>query len=180
MIRRAFKHQDKRQGMSRSPNVHSSGKAASSSRRERAANREASTEAARPAQFDIDPAITAGFIHDRYDVVFRGRAVSPIPLQEITLTLDGALVGRVGCGSPNEEALSDESAHQYAFQLNLPLRRAHARRQCACVLTARTADGGESHQSFELSVDPASSMPVSVASGPTRSSSTYTSVRPPV
>ena len=131
-------------------------------------------------QFDIDPAITAGFIHDRYDLLIRGRAVAPAALEEVAMTLDGALIGRVQYGEKDHVQISGETDRQHAFHINLPLSRSRVHRQCNCVLTARTVDGREGHQSFELAVDPSGAMPVAVISGPTRLSSSYAQLRPPV
>lgn len=131
-------------------------------------------------QFDIDPAITAGFIHDRYDLLIRGRAVAPAALEEVAMTLDGALIGRVQYGEKDHVQISGETDRQHAFHINLPLSRSRVHRQCTCVLTARTVDGREGHQSFELAVDPSGAMPVAVISGPTRLSSSYAQLRPPV
>ena len=38
-------------------------------------------------QIDIDPAITAGLIHDRYDLLIRGRVVASTPIDEAALLL---------------------------------------------------------------------------------------------
>ena len=46
-------------------------------------------------RIDIDPAISAGYIHDRYDLLVRGRVVSDVPVEEIAIRLDDAVIGRV-------------------------------------------------------------------------------------
>ncbi len=135
-------------------------------------------------QVDIDPAISAGFIHDRYDLLIRGRVVSSAPIEEAALLLDGMVVGRVQYGPADRAAqtvLPDGTgAAQNVFHLSLPLLRAQPHRMCTCVVAVRTQDGDTHEESFDISVDPSSSMPVSIAAGPTRSSLTYAHVRPPV
>ena len=51
---------------------------------------------------------------------------------------------------------------------------------CTCTIAARTHDGDMHEESFDFAVDPSNAMPVSVASGPTRSSSAYAHLRPSV
>jgi ADP-heptose:LPS heptosyltransferase/GT2 family glycosyltransferase len=135
-------------------------------------------------QIDIDPAITAGLIHDRYDLLIRGRVVASTPIDEAALLLDGAVVGRVQYGLADHTAqtvLPDGTgATQYVFHLNLPLSHAQGHRICTCIVAARTQDGHSYEQPFDISVDPSGSVPISVAAGPTRSSSTYAYVKPPM
>ncbi len=100
------------------------------------------------------------------------------------MLLDGVVVGRVQYGRSDraaEASLPDGSiGSQYVFHIHLPLPRAQAHRSCNCVVAVRTQDGTTHEQAFEFAIDPANSMPISVASGPTRSSSTYPHVRPSV
>ena len=132
---------------------------------------------------DIDPMVSAGFIHDRYDLLIQGRAVSPVPIEQIEVAVDGALIGRLEYGSmegmPGGPA-DDSGLTQYAFYVNVPLPRVDAYRACACVITAKEQDGGSFAQQFVLSVDPDSERPVTVASGPTHPTSVYSHVRPPI
>ena len=140
----------------------------------------------RPSQIqvDIDPAITSGFIHDRHDLLIRGRVVSSTPIDEASLLLDGTAVGRVQYGLANQAAqtvLPDgTSAMQYVFHLNLPLHRDQGHRIRTCVLAVRTQDGDLYEERFDLLVDSSGSVPISVAAGPTCSSLTYAHVKPPV
>jgi ADP-heptose:LPS heptosyltransferase/GT2 family glycosyltransferase len=135
-------------------------------------------------QIDIDPAISAGYIHDRYDLLVRGRVVSAVPVEEVAIRVDDVALGRVQYGQPEQSAqaspTSGDSGIQHVFNINVPLRRAQAHRMCICTVVARTQTGDTHEQAFDLSVDPFGAMPVSVASGPTRSSATYAHVRPPV
>ncbi|MEJ0016680.1 MAG: glycosyltransferase family 9 protein [Acetobacteraceae bacterium] len=135
-------------------------------------------------RIEIDPAITAGYIHDRYDLSVRGRAVSSDPVEEIAIRLDGEVAGRVQYGHSDQQApaeLPDGSEGvQAVFRMNVPLRRAQARRMCACTIVARTRSGDTYEEEYDLLVDPDNPMPASVAAGPTRSSQAYGEVRPPV
>ena len=141
--------------------------------------------AAPPAiRIDIDPAISAGYIHDRYDLLVRGRVATGVPVEEIAIRLDDAVIGRVQFGRPDQvpqnSAADDGTGIQQVFHINLPLRRAEAHRMCTCIVAARTQNGDTHEQSFDLSVDPSSTVPVTVASGPTLSAQSYAHVRPPV
>lgn len=135
-------------------------------------------------RIDIDPAISAGYIHDRYDLLVRGRVVSDVPVEEIAIRLDDAVIGRVQFGksdqAPQTSTADDGTGIQQVFHINVPLRRAEAHRMCTCVVAARSQNGDTHEQSFDLSVDPSSTVPVTVASGPTRSAQSYAHVRPPV
>ncbi len=137
-----------------------------------------------PPSIDVDPAVTAGYIHDRYDLLIRGRAVSSTAVEEVVARLDGAVVGRVlyGGSSPvsQHDQANDDGRVQHGFHINIPLRRGQAHRKCTCVVAARQQDGETYEEAFDLLVDPANPMPVAVISGPTRSSQTYPHVRAPV
>ena len=106
-----------------------------------------------------------------------------MPVINIELTIDDALVGRVEYG-PMEGMPSgpgdDGGPTQYVFSLNVPLRRAEAHRTCACGITVQTPDGSRFRQDFNLAVNPDSPIPVTVVSGPTHPSAVYAHVRPPV
>jgi hypothetical protein len=135
---------------------------------------------AAPIALDIDPVVSAGYIHDRYDLLIRGRAVSTLAVEEVAVSLDDAAVGRVQFGETGQLELDYDDGIQHVFHINVPLRRAQARRTCRCVVTARSAAGGVQQETFDLIVDPASQPPVSVTSGPTLSSHAYAHVHPPV
>ena len=135
-------------------------------------------------QIDIDPSISAGYMHGRSDVLLRGRAVSRVPIKEITVRLNDTVIGRVECGQSDQDARArradGENAIQHVFHINVPLRRAETQRICTCTVTARTRNGDAHVESFDLSVDPSNPVPVSVTWGPRRSSSTYAGARPPL
>ena len=137
-----------------------------------------------PIRIEIDPAVSAGYIHDRYDLLVRGRVVSGVPVEEVAVRLDDVVIGRVQYGQSDQVAeasqADDDGGIQHVFHINVPLRRAQAHRMCTCTIAARMHNGDTHEESFDFAVDPSNAMPVSVASGPTRSSSTYAHLRPSV
>jgi ADP-heptose:LPS heptosyltransferase/GT2 family glycosyltransferase len=160
---------DKRPGKRRSP----SGRRASRDTKDAVKTNAAS--AASQVQVDIDPGITAGFIHDRYDIQVSGRVVANRPVENVTASLDNVAVGRV------TYATSDEPTdHQYIFSINLPMRRSVMRRQCICLFTVRLTTGETHEARYELAVDPTGAMPVSILSGRTQSAAEYIGMQAPV
>ena len=105
-------------------------------------------------------------------------------MEEVVIRLDDATIGRVQYGQQDQTApaghAEGEPGIQHVFHINVPLRRAQAHRMCTCIIAARMLNGDTHEESFRFAVDPSNAMPVSVASGPTRSSSSYAHVRPPV
>ncbi len=110
-------------------------------------------------------------MHDRYDLAVRGCAESDVPIEEIVLMLDGAVIGRVNYGNLNDSA-------QRAFHLSVPLPRDQAQRACTLTMTATARSGNAHQESFNLSVNPAKA--VALISGPTRPSEEYARSHPPV
>jgi ADP-heptose:LPS heptosyltransferase/GT2 family glycosyltransferase len=132
-------------------------------------------------QIEVDPAVTAGYMHDRYDLMVRGRALSNVPLEEITIRLNGTVIGRVQYGQSERTALTDgPCALQHGFIINIPLRCPTTHGLCTCILAARTQDGDCHEQSIVLLVDPLHPMPVTIASGPMSAPAKYTDIHPPV
>ena len=135
-------------------------------------------------QIDIDPMVSSSFIFDRFDLLLRGRAVSSTPVEEITLKLDGAVIGRVEFGATDSAVQGglpeDGNRTQYVFYLNVPLPRAEAQRKCACILAVRTSDGHAHEEAFDLAVDPSSAMPVTILTGQTHPAAAYAHIRPPI
>ena len=192
--------------MSRPPRARSSGKArvsldqpadvapeperetsvpASGAASERRRKRQTEPAAPPPIRIEIDPAISAGYIHDRYDLLVRGRVVSGVPVEEVAVRLDDVVIGRVQYGQSDQAAeasqADDDGGIQHVFHINVPLRRAQAHRMCTCTIAARMHErrSRTRRASTSRSIHP-TPMPVSVASGPTRSSSAYAHVRPSV
>ena len=140
----------------------------------RASPETASTAAASEVRVDIDPGVTAGFIHDRYDIQMRGRVVASEPVQDIAVSVDGAVVGRISYGS------DEATGNQYLFSVNLPMRRTMLRREYNCLFTVKLTTGDTHEARYELAVDPTGPIPVSILSGRIQSAEAYGGVRTPV
>ena len=110
--------------------------------------------------------------------------MSGVPVEEVAVRLDDVVIGRVQYGQSDQVAeasrADDDGGIQHVFHINVPLRRAQAHRMCTCTIAARTHNGDTHEESFDFAVDPSNAVPVSVASGPTRSSSAYAHLRPSV
>jgi len=114
--------------------------------------------------------VSAGFIHGRYDLLVSGHAISARPVDEIIMTVDGAVTGRMHSGEtdqPAQTTLPDGSAGlPYAFRLSVPSRRGEARRLCPCIIAVWTNDGKTIEPHFELSAEtPAAAAPVQLIEG---------------
>ena len=137
-----------------------------------------------PILIDIDPGISGGFIHGRFDLVIRGRIAAAGPIEEATLLVDDALVARAQFGDPQRAApatLPDGSeGRQRAFQFSVPMLQDAAQGARRCVIMARVGDSQTHTEAFELAVEPAASPPISLVSGPTQPVHAYDGVRPPV
>jgi ADP-heptose:LPS heptosyltransferase/GT2 family glycosyltransferase len=125
-------------------------------------------------RIDIDPVVGAGHIHDRYDLLLRGRAVSATPVEEVVVRLDTELIARLEFGHDRDDGT------RRVFHVSLPLRQAEAHRLCTCTIAARTRDGAWQEQSFRLSVDPSNLTPASIVCGPTAAAPTHAEARPPL
>jgi len=135
---------------------------------------EASVDIVRPAiVIEIDPAVTGGYVYDRFDVMVRGRAVSAAPIEEIRLEVDGAVTSTASYGQPERAASAfmpdGTPARQRGFQFNLPRPGDGRVERCAFQIIARTEDGSEYAETFEIELDPTAGDPVAVVSGPARS-----------
>jgi ADP-heptose:LPS heptosyltransferase/GT2 family glycosyltransferase len=108
----------------------------------------------------------------------RGRALSSVPLEEIAIRRDGAVIGRVQYGQSDCLNVTDGAcALQHAFIINIPLPTHGV---CTCSLVARTQYGDCHEQSLVLLVDPLHPMPVTIASGPISTPASYAQLQPPV
>ena len=143
-----------------------------------------SLEPAPIIRIEIDPGVSGGFLHGRFDVHIRGRVVSQSPAEEITLLLDGEAVCAAQYGDPDKAAtatLPDGThAKQRAFHFTLAYLNNRADGPCHAVISARTADGQVYEEPFELAIDPQGPEPVVLVAGPTQSAATGPGVRPPV
>lgn len=131
---------------------------------------------------DLDPAVSAGFIHGRFDLVLRGRAAAAAPIEEVALQVDGRLVSRVQFGDPGrapEVMLPDGTpGRQGAFQLAFaqPGHAADGERNCTIVV--RTTEGVARSAPFELAIASRDLNPVAVRYHPV--ASLDGDARPPV
>jgi ADP-heptose:LPS heptosyltransferase/GT2 family glycosyltransferase len=133
-----------------------------------------------PIHIDLDPSVTCGFIHDRFDLTLRGSIDSVTPLAETLVVLNGEVVGRMQHDQLVQAKALDRACRQYAFLINLPLRRPDASGVHDCVVATRTVNGASRRQSFEIAVDPANSLPVAIIAGPTAAPHSYAHLQPPL
>jgi len=145
------------------------------SRAEKPSSPERTPTYAATVTFDIDPSVTAGFIHDRYDLLVRGRVVASHAVESIALLLDGVVVSNVGFVTREGGSVS-----QHAFHVNIPLRRTDAIRKCQCLFAARLANGERHEQRYEFVVDAAGGSAVSIEFGRTLPKSAYANLRPAI
>jgi hypothetical protein len=121
---------------------------------------------------EMDPAPTGGYVHGRFDVMIRGRAMSVAPIEEIRLQVDDRVTSMASFGQPECAAgamLPDGTpARQRGFQFNLPRPGGVRTARCKFQIIARTEDGFEYAEDFEIDVDPTAGDPISVIAGPTR------------
>ena len=86
--------------------------------------------------------IRAGFIHDRYDLLIRGRVVSGVPVEEVAVRLDDVVIGRVQYGQSDQVAeagrADEDGGIQHGFHISVPLPRGRAHDMCTCTVAART------------------------------------------
>lgn len=122
---------------------------------------------------EIDPAVSGGFVHGRFDVTIRGRAVSAAALQEIRLQAGDWITSNASFSMPERApacVMPDGSpASQRTFQFNLPRPGDGRVEEFAFQLIARTDQEYEYAQDFVIGLDPAAANPVSLVSGPARS-----------
>ena len=121
---------------------------------------------------EIEPSASGGYVHDRFDVMIRGRAVSAAAIEEVRLQVDGTVICAATFGQPERAtpALMPDGlpARQRGFQFNLARPGDGRMETCAFQIVARTDDGFEYAEDFEMDLDPAADDPVLVSGGPTR------------
>jgi ADP-heptose:LPS heptosyltransferase/GT2 family glycosyltransferase len=121
---------------------------------------------------EIDTAVSGGYVHGRFDIMIRGRAVSTAAIEEIRLQVDDWVTSSASFGQPERAATvvmpDGTSARQRGFRFNLPRPGDGRVERCAFQIVARTEDGAEHAETFEIDVDPAAGDPVTVFSGPAR------------
>src|ERR1019366_5004264 len=133
---------------------------------------------------EINPAISAGFIGQRYDLEIRGWVVSTAPVEEVSLFYGDTAVGQVRYGPPGPAArvaLPDgTTVTRHVFTLTLPRPRSAAGGPCSFSITARTVNNQSQSETYSLLIDPMQPTQVRVQSGPTRSSADYAGEFSPV
>lgn len=126
---------------------------------------------------EVDPAVSAGFINNRFDLEIHGWVVSSAQVEEVALLHDGALASRVQFGAPGPAAqvtLADgTTVTRQVFTLLLPRPRTAAGAGCAVTIAVQTASGQTHHEDLTLTADPLLPTQVRVTSGPTRPSAEY-------
>jgi hypothetical protein len=144
----------------------------------------AASEAAKrdPAiHIDIDPSVSGSVVRDRYDVLIRGRGLSPASLEEVRLRVGDRTMAKASFGEPEratEGTMPDGTpARQRGFEFNLALQNGGRPELSNFQIVARTVDGFDYAEAFAVELDPTALPPLSVVTGPTRSSD-LCSVRP--
>ncbi|MEI7713457.1 MAG: hypothetical protein WCI94_18615, partial [Rhodospirillales bacterium] len=133
---------------------------------------------------EVDPGVSGGFIHGRFDLTIKGRVISASPAEEIALHIDDEVWAIAQYGDPDHAApasLPDGTrARQRAFHFNLPRLHARAEAPCRPTIVARTSDGDTFEEIFELAVEPHGAQPVRLTAGPMQNMLTSAGIRPPV
>jgi ADP-heptose:LPS heptosyltransferase/GT2 family glycosyltransferase len=134
---------------------------------------EAAAEIAAPLiVVEIDPGVSGGFLHGRFDVAIRGRAASEAAIEEIRLQVDGRVISLSSYGQPDRAAnviMPDGSpGRQRGFQFNLSRPGDGRAERCAFQIVVRTEDGFEHAEDFEIALDPTAGDPLTIVSGPAR------------
>jgi hypothetical protein len=113
-------------------------------------------------------------VHDRFDVLIRGRALSPASLEEVSLRAGDRTMALASFGEPeraSDGSMPDGAAsRQRGFQFNLPLQNGGKPELSNFQIVARTVDGLDYAEEFSIELDPTALRPISVVTGPTRSS----------
>lgn len=137
-----------------------------------------------PILIQIDPAVSGGFIHGRFDVQLSGRVASPAAVDAVELETEGVVVARAVFGQPHRAPVvtmpDGTPGRQRAFQLSLPRPQALADAPCQCLIRARTGDGHSHTEALDLAIDPTAPEPIMVRSGPTQAGLAHTSGRPQI
>ncbi|HUB46678.1 MAG TPA: glycosyltransferase family 9 protein [Acetobacteraceae bacterium] len=137
-----------------------------------------------PVLIEIDPAVSGGFIHGRFDVEIHGRVASAAIVEEVELEADGAVLARATFGQPHRAPVITmpdglEGRHR-PFRLTLARPQGRADAPCVCAIHARTSEGLRYTEVFDLAIDPTAPEPVMVRSGATLHSLANTGGRPQI
>ncbi|WP_158926539.1 glycosyltransferase family 9 protein [Acidisphaera sp. S103] len=121
---------------------------------------------------EIDPAVSGGYAHGRFDIAIRGRAVSEAAIEEIRLQVGDWITSSASFGQPERAAIvampDGTPGRLRGFRFNLPRPGDGEAERCQFKIVARTEDGFEYAEDFEIDIDPTTGEPISVVSGPVR------------
>jgi ADP-heptose:LPS heptosyltransferase/GT2 family glycosyltransferase len=136
------------------------------------------TGQAEPAIFiEIDPLVPGGHLANRFDLTIRGRAISATPIEQIRLQAGDWVTSASAYGLPDRAPVCDmpdgTQGQQRAFRFNLPRPGGGESARFAFQIIARTEDGFEHAEDFEVQVDPSSAVAASVVSGPTGAAASF-------
>ncbi|HEX2942037.1 MAG TPA: glycosyltransferase, partial [Rhodopila sp.] len=123
-------------------------------------------------QIDVDPGLPSGFMFERFEVMVRGRVVSPASIVEVRLERSGQLSSVASYGQPERATIvsmpDGEQWRQREFQFNLPFVANADRGQKTFQIVARTIDNLECAETFVVELDHSAPAPVVLISGPSR------------
>ena len=120
---------------------------------------------------EIDPTVPGGHLAGRFDMTIRGRAISTAAISQIRLQTGDRMISASAYGQPGRAVLCEMAdgtpGRQRMFRFNLPGSAEGRSKPCGFQIVARTEDGFEHFESFEVEADPSARVPVRVRSGPT-------------
>jgi ADP-heptose:LPS heptosyltransferase/GT2 family glycosyltransferase len=122
---------------------------------------------------EIGPELSGSFAHNRFNIVIRGRAISPSALEEIRVRADDQTLATASYGQPERAAVGTmpdgTPGRQRGFQFNLPRQSDGQPELFTFQVIARNTNGSEHAETFVVQLDPTASNPITVVTGPTRS-----------
>lgn len=129
-----------------------------------------SSSSAPLALIEIEPTLPSGFTANRFDILIRGRAISLELIDEIRLEADGVIVSASSYGEPERamgvQVADGRVARQWTFRFNLPCPGVSG--PVSFDIVARTTDGREQGQRFDIDLDTTLDGGVDLLSGPSR------------
>ncbi len=130
----------------------------------------------------IDPEVSGGVIHGRFDTLLRGRIHSDDPIEEVVLLADGYEFGRIQYGVSTAHATTHGRPDDgwRAFQFHIPRILESATGPCECRLVAHTESGAFEEHRFALAITPNYPTKVRLVSGPAGSAHGLSVVLTPV
>ncbi|MGE4045624.1 MAG: glycosyltransferase family 9 protein [Acetobacteraceae bacterium] len=138
-----------------------------------------SSPAGSPIRLEIDPHIQGGYILGRFDMTIRGSVICSADLEDVTLQSDGRIISRAIYGHRRSDSERSDEAVRHRFQFSFARPRQQAGDPCTFQIVARTLEGQECVEAFEVSVDTSKpSGPVSIVSGPIGSAPPNANARP--